>query len=83
MWKYCKICCVSKTIYIKEKKSTNERPKKKNCNYCSYSAAGTVATVWNKKKKKKGKMPHQISIVDEQCKYTEWTVPKLYAAFYI
>ena len=27
MWKYCEICCVSITIYIKEKK--NERLKKK------------------------------------------------------
>ena len=39
MWKYCEICCVSITIYIKEKKVQTEYQKKKN------KTVTTVATV--------------------------------------
>ena len=75
MWKYCKIYCVSITIYKKKK----YKRKKKNYNYYSYRASGgTVATVRNYLKIKKTK---QIN-----SKKKVWTVYKRYsgiAAFYI
>ena len=53
MWKYCEICYVSITIYMK-KIQTEE---KKNGSYCSYSAtwtnqSGTVVIVQNLGEKK-------------------------------
>ena len=49
MWKYCEICCVSITIYIKEKKSTNGRRKNKIKTVTTVATmlSGTVATVQN------------------------------------
>ena len=58
MWKYCEICCISITIYIKEKKGTNGRLKKKK-------KKKTVASFQNVLKKKK-KVAHQNITVDEQ-----------------
>ena len=64
MWKYCKICCVSITIYIKGKKKVQtEDWKKKNIYiYINIYVAtvvtvplGTVVTV---PLKKKDKVPH-------------------------
>ena len=69
MWKYCEICCVSITIYIKEKKSTNGRRKNKIKTVTTVATMllGTITTVRNlKKEKKKKEVPHQISTVDEQ-----------------
>ena len=56
MWKYCEIYCVSQTIYIKEKKSTNGRPKKKKpVTTVATVLPGIVATIRNLKKKEKRK----------------------------
>ena len=55
MWKYCEICYVSQTIYIKEKKSTNGRPKKKTVTTVATVLPGIVATIRNLKKKEKKK----------------------------
>ena len=76
MWKYYEIYCVSITIYkqgsykyLKEKKGTNgkteKKKKKKNC--CSYSATwtnqgGTVATVQNLEKKRKGHNKPKVTL---------------------
>ena len=48
----------------KKKKNTNGRPKKNTVTIVATMPPGTIATVQNKKKK--GKVPHQISIVDEK-----------------
>ena len=70
MWKYCEICCVIITIYIKEKKCTKGRWKKKK-----KKPVTALATIQNlKKKKKKDKLTHQNCTVDEQWKtlYKQW-----------
>ena len=74
MWKYCEICCVSRKIYIKEKKiQIEDREKKKTVTTVATVPPVTVVTVQNlekekkrkKKKKEEDKVPHQNCIVDE------------------
>ena len=72
-WKYCEIYCVSVTIYIKGKKSTNGRLEK-NVATVATEPLGIVAIV--QKRKKKDKVAHQNDTVDEQCKNTKWTLLK-------
>ena len=76
MWKYYEIYCVSITIYkqgsykyLKEKKSYKredwKKKEKKKC--CSYSATwtdqgGTVATVQNLEKKRKGHNKPKVTL---------------------
>ena len=65
MWKYCEICCVSITIYIKEKKSKTQ---KKIVATEVIVPLGTVATIQILKKKNKDKVAHQNCTIDEQWK---------------
>ena len=58
MWKYCEICYVSITIYIKEKKKVQtEDEKKKTLGTIATVLLGTVATFQKKKKRKKSDSP--------------------------
>ena len=77
MWKYCEICYINITIYIKGKKSTNGRLEK-NVATVATEPLGIVAIVQKRKKekKKKDKVAHQNDTVDEQCKNTKWTLLK-------
>ena len=65
MWKYCEICCISITIYIKERKvQTEDWKKNKNVATIAIMQLGTVTTV----QKKKDKVANQNGTVDEQWK---------------
>ena len=60
-------------IYIKGKKNTNRRLKKKKCSYCSYSVAWYCSYCSKKKKKvanQNGIVDKQWKTLYEQCKNT-------------
>ena len=52
MWKYCEICCVNITIYIKGKKvQTEDSQKREAIANVATMPLGTIATVQKKKDK--------------------------------
>ena len=52
---------------MEKKKYKRKTGKKKNCYYCSYSAAWYCSYCSKLRKKKKDKVAHQNGTVDEQC----------------